>query len=211
MPSKGRRFFRSVFWINRCSVDTKSRIIVNNSPSDSTAFAKILSSPLAAVNSTSWLPVTYADYLQQIALPLHAFLVTDVSSYLHLLGADVAYWWVIISVSDIIVWSKPQQSFEYGAQFAFYCISSTPYEKPLYMEEFKEEAYWERQRKNKEAAKRSRDTRRAKKTRLPSVTAFLEHENLMLNAWTSLWVGQFGNLRRLEFIVRNYIVKPRLK
>ena len=129
MPSKGRRFFRSVFWINRCSVDTKSRIIVNNSPSDSTAFAKILSSPLAAVNSTSWLPVTYADYLQQIALPLHAFLVTDVSSYLHLLGADVAYWWVIISVSDIIVWSKPQQSFEYGAQFAFYYISPTSYEK----------------------------------------------------------------------------------
>jgi len=44
----------------------------------------------------------------------------------------------------------------------------------------KDEAYWERRRKNNEAAKRSRDARRAKEDEIAIRAAFLEQENLKL-------------------------------
>ena len=47
-------------------------------------------------------------------------------------------------------------------------------------EEIKDEAYWERRRKNNEAAKRSRDARRAKEDEIAIRAAFLEQENLKL-------------------------------
>lgn len=47
-------------------------------------------------------------------------------------------------------------------------------------EDLKDEAYWERRRKNNEAAKRSRDLRRAKEDEIAIRAAFLEQENLKL-------------------------------
>ena len=47
-------------------------------------------------------------------------------------------------------------------------------------EDLKDEAYWERRRKNNEAAKRSRDARRAKEDEIAIRAAFLEQENLKL-------------------------------
>ncbi|OTF73964.1 hepatic leukemia factor-like protein [Euroglyphus maynei] len=44
----------------------------------------------------------------------------------------------------------------------------------------KDEAYWERRRKNNEAAKRSRDLRRAKEDEIAIRASFLEHENRQL-------------------------------
>jgi len=47
-------------------------------------------------------------------------------------------------------------------------------------EDLKDEAYWERRRKNNEAAKRSRDARRAKEMEIALRAALLEQENLKL-------------------------------
>ena len=47
-------------------------------------------------------------------------------------------------------------------------------------EDIKDDAYWERRRKNNEAAKRSRDARRAKEDEIAIRAAFLEQENLKL-------------------------------
>lgn len=47
-------------------------------------------------------------------------------------------------------------------------------------EDLKDEAYWERRRKNNEAAKRSRDLRRAKEDEIAIRAAFLEQENFKL-------------------------------
>lgn len=44
----------------------------------------------------------------------------------------------------------------------------------------KDEAYWERRRKNNEAAKRSRDARRQKETEIAMRAQFLEQENIQL-------------------------------
>lgn len=47
-------------------------------------------------------------------------------------------------------------------------------------QEGKDQSYWERRRKNNEAAKRSRDARRAKEDEIAIRAAFLEQENLKL-------------------------------
>lgn len=44
----------------------------------------------------------------------------------------------------------------------------------------KDASYWEKRRKNNEAAKRSRDARRAKEDEIAIRAAFLEQENLKL-------------------------------
>jgi bZIP factor len=44
----------------------------------------------------------------------------------------------------------------------------------------KDNAYWERRRKNNEAAKRSRDARRAKEQEIALRAQFLEQENIQL-------------------------------
>lgn len=51
---------------------------------------------------------------------------------------------------------------------------------------FKDDAYWERRRKNNEAAKRSRDTRRQKEEEIAVRAALLEQENLKLRAQVAL-------------------------
>lgn len=56
--------------------------------------------------------------------------------------------------------------------------ASTP--KRARRDDHRDEAYWERRKKNNEAAKRSRDARRAKEDEIAIRAAFLEQENVQL-------------------------------
>lgn len=59
-------------------------------------------------------------------------------------------------------------------------------------------SYWERRRKNNEAAKRSRDARRAKEDEIAIRAAFLEQENLKLKCKV---VSLTNELTRLRYIL----------
>lgn len=59
----------------------------------------------------------------------------------------------------------------------------------------KDEAYWERRRKNNEAAKRSRDARRAKEDEIAIRAAFLERENISLRYELSVVKDEVAKLR----------------
>ena len=59
----------------------------------------------------------------------------------------------------------------------------------------KDEAYWERRRRNNEAAKRSRDARRAKEEEIAIRGAFLEQENMKLRAELSTLKSETAQLR----------------
>ncbi|MPC79733.1 Cell death specification protein 2 [Portunus trituberculatus] len=59
----------------------------------------------------------------------------------------------------------------------------------------KDEAYWERRRRNNEAAKRSRDARRAKEEEIAIRGAFLEQENMKLRAELSTLKSETAKLR----------------
>ncbi|XP_037780961.1 translation initiation factor IF-2-like [Penaeus monodon] len=59
----------------------------------------------------------------------------------------------------------------------------------------KDEAYWERRRKNNEAAKRSRDARRAKEDEIAIRAAFLEQENLKLRVEVASLKSETAKLR----------------
>ena len=59
----------------------------------------------------------------------------------------------------------------------------------------KDEAYWERRRKNNEAAKRSRDSRRAKEDEIAIRAAFLEQENLKLRVEVTALKNETAKLR----------------
>ncbi|XP_026668881.1 uncharacterized protein LOC108624385 [Ceratina calcarata] len=61
----------------------------------------------------------------------------------------------------------------------------------------KDAAYWEKRRKNNEAAKRSRDARRAKEDEIAIRAAFLEHENSQLKYELCLLRAQAEKLRSL--------------
>ncbi|KAK2145582.1 hypothetical protein LSH36_670g00040 [Paralvinella palmiformis] len=62
-------------------------------------------------------------------------------------------------------------------------------------EEQKDELYWERRRKNNEAAKRSRDARRAKEDEIAIRAAFLEQENLKLRVEVAALKNETAKLR----------------
>ncbi|ELT95044.1 hypothetical protein CAPTEDRAFT_178189 [Capitella teleta] len=62
-------------------------------------------------------------------------------------------------------------------------------------EELKDIAYWERRRKNNEAAKRSRDARRAKEDEIAIRAAFLEQENLKLRVEVAALKNETSKLR----------------
>lgn len=66
-------------------------------------------------------------------------------------------------------------------------------------EELKDDAYWERRRKNNEAAKRSRDARRAKENEIAIRAAFLEQENLQLRVEVAALKTEVANLRCLLY------------
>ncbi|XP_045187022.2 protein giant-like [Mercenaria mercenaria] len=62
-------------------------------------------------------------------------------------------------------------------------------------DEQKDEAYWERRRKNNEAAKRSRDARRAKEDQIAIRAALLEQENLKLRVEVAALKTETAKLR----------------
>lgn len=66
-------------------------------------------------------------------------------------------------------------------------------------EDLKDEAYWERRRKNNEAAKRSRDARRAKEDEIAIRAAFLEQENLQLRVEVASLKNETTKLRCLLY------------
>lgn len=61
----------------------------------------------------------------------------------------------------------------------------------------RDQAYWERRRKNNLAAKRSRDARRAKEDEIAIRAAFLEQENLQLKWEVARLKTETGRLRSL--------------
>jgi len=72
-------------------------------------------------------------------------------------------------------------------------------------EELKDEAYWERRRKNNEAAKRSRDSRRAKENEIAIKAAFLEQENLMLRVEVAALKSETAKLRHMLAYTSNRV------
>ncbi|OWF52247.1 uncharacterized protein LOC110448012 [Mizuhopecten yessoensis] len=62
-------------------------------------------------------------------------------------------------------------------------------------DEQKDEAYWERRRKNNDAAKRSRDARRAKEDQIAIRAALLEQENLKLRVEVAALKTETAKLR----------------
>ncbi len=62
-------------------------------------------------------------------------------------------------------------------------------------EDKKDDAYWDRRRKNNEAAKRSRDARRAKEDEIAIRAAFLEQENLKLRVEVAALKNETAKLR----------------
>ncbi len=59
--------------------------------------------------------------------------------------------------------------------------------------------YWERRRKNNDAAKRSRDTRRAKEEEIAIRAALLEQENLKLRAQVAVLKNETAKLHFMLF------------
>uniref|UniRef100_A0A914X9U9 BZIP domain-containing protein n=1 Tax=Plectus sambesii TaxID=2011161 RepID=A0A914X9U9_9BILA len=66
-------------------------------------------------------------------------------------------------------------------------------------EEKKDSAYWERRRKNNDAAKRSRDIRRQKEEQIAMRAAFLEQENLKLKAQVAVLKNETAKLHLMMF------------
>ncbi|OWF37742.1 uncharacterized protein LOC110467094 [Mizuhopecten yessoensis] len=66
-------------------------------------------------------------------------------------------------------------------------------------EDKKDEAYWERRRKNNEAAKRSRDSRRCKEEEIAMRAAFLEQENLKLRAQVTILKNETAKLHYMLY------------
>lgn len=66
-------------------------------------------------------------------------------------------------------------------------------------EERRDEAYWERRRKNNEAAKRSRDARRMKEEEIAMRAAFLEQENLKLRAQVAILKNETAKLHYMLY------------
>jgi hypothetical protein len=64
----------------------------------------------------------------------------------------------------------------------------------------KDDAYWERRRKNNDAAKRSRDLRRQKEDEIANRASFLEQENLKLKAQITILKAE---LSKLHFMLYN--------
>ncbi len=75
---------------------------------------------------------------------------------------------------------SPSSSLETSPEQLNKILSNNSNAKKIKKDETKDEAYWERRKKNNEAAKRSRDARRAKEEEVAIRAAFLEQENIQL-------------------------------
>lgn len=67
------------------------------------------------------------------------------------------------------------------------------------VEERREYSYWDRRRKNNEAAKRSRDSRRAKEEEIALRAAYLEQENLKLRAQVTILKNETAKLHYMLY------------
>ena len=76
---------------------------------------------------------------------------------------------------------------------------NTKREVSLVPEERKDAAYWERRRKNNDAAKRSRDARRMKEEEIALRAAFLEQENLKLRAQVAILKNETAKLHYMLY------------
>lgn len=74
--------------------------------------------------------------------------------------------------------------------------------------EEKDAAYWVRRRKNNEAAKRSRDARRAKEDEIAIRAAFLEQENLKLKYQIAAITEEYNHMRRMFYEARHHTLQP---
>ena len=99
--------------------------------------------------------------------------------------------------------SAPGPGLEGGADS---CTMSSSPESPsagtpaaLEGKDGRDAAYWERRRKNNEAAKRSRDARRAKEDEIAIRAAFLEQENLKLKYEVAALRSETTKLRCLLY------------
>ena len=63
----------------------------------------------------------------------------------------------------------------------------------------KDDAYWDRRRKNNEAAKRSRDARRQKEEEIAMRAAYLEQENLKLRAQVAILKNETAKLHYMLY------------
>nr|KAG5696462.1 hypothetical protein BaRGS_020999 [Batillaria attramentaria] len=66
-------------------------------------------------------------------------------------------------------------------------------------EDQKDEAYWEKRRKNNESAKRSRESRRIKEEQIAMKVVVLEQENLALKTEIDILKTEVENLRRMLY------------
>jgi hypothetical protein len=80
------------------------------------------------------------------------------------------------------------------------CPASTPSSGPG---SGKDSAYWERRRKNNEAAKRSRDARRMKEQQVAMRAQFLEQENIQLKLELAHLRAENGQLREQFYLQLN--------
>lgn len=71
--------------------------------------------------------------------------------------------------------------------------------QPLVLEDTKDGSYWERRRKNNDAAKRSRDSRRQKEEEIAMRAAFLEQENLKLRAQVAILKSETAKLHYMLY------------
>merc|ERR1712154_348383 len=62
----------------------------------------------------------------------------------------------------------------------------------------KDEAYWERRRKNNEAAKRSRDSRKQKENEIAVRASYLEQENIQLKMELAQVKAELGSYREQQ-------------
>merc|ERR1711971_417484 len=62
----------------------------------------------------------------------------------------------------------------------------------------KDDSYWERRRKNNEAAKRSRDTRRQKENEIAVRASYLEQENIQLKMELAQVKAELGSYREQQ-------------
>ncbi len=67
------------------------------------------------------------------------------------------------------------------------------------LEERRDDSYWDRRRKNNEAAKRSRDARRMKEEEIALRAAFLEQENLKLRAQVAILKNETAKLHYMLY------------
>jgi len=72
----------------------------------------------------------------------------------------------------------------------------------------KDEAYWERRRKNNDAAKRSRDSRRQKEDDMALRAALLEQENVRLRMQLDQLRGEIDRLRLLVLNPSSLLALP---